>query len=284
MITTSILIVYALFLLAILLSLLYFGRYRMPQPPLGVMNLWDVALTMVIIIIIPYLHLFLPGWANTLFLSLSTAALFYFLFEPVIASRPLRWLVTLLLIAAGIAAAYLLPSGSALYTAVNNALIVLSVVAISNVWVQSGVGARDIIILAVAIAVYDYIFTGLLPVTADLFAGLSELPFAPLIAWGGGATMAAIGLGDTLMSAAFVLVLRKAWGRGAAALGFAAMALALLLLFALPESGIFVTDVFPAMLIIAPLQLLTYLLCRRRYGEERTTLAYRAAKHDPRLK
>ncbi len=278
MATLSILIVYALFLLAILLSLAYFGRYRMPQPPLGVMNLWDVALTMVIIILIPYLHLFLPGWANTLFLSLSTAALFYFLFEPVIASRPLRWLVTLLLIAAGIAAAYLLPSGSVIYTAINNALIVLSVVAISNVWVQSGVGARDIVILAIAIGLYDFFFTGLLPVTADLFADLSELPFAPLIAWGEGVSAAAIGLGDTLMSAAFVLVLRKAWGRGAAVIGFAAMAATFVILFLLPAADFFVTDVFPAMILIGPVQLFIYLFCRRRYGMERTMREYRAVK------
>lgn len=275
---TPTLIVYALYLLAILLSLIYFGRYRMPQPPLGVMNLWDVALTMVVIVLIPYLHLFLPHWANTLFLSLSTAGLFYFLFEPVIASRSLRWLVTLLLITAGIAAAYLLPDGSAIYTAVNNTLIVLSVVAISNVWVQSGAGARDIVILAVAIAVYDYLFTGLLPVTADLFADLSELPFAPLIAWGEGATATAIGLGDTLLSAAFVLVLRKAWGRGAAVFGFAAMAATFVMLFLLPAADFFVTDVFPAMILIGPVQLIVYLVCRRRYGAERTTADYRRAE------
>ena len=148
MMTTPILIVYTLFLAAILLSLLYFRRYRMPQPPLGVMNLWDVALTMVVIVFIPYLHLLLPRWANTTFLSLVTASLFYFLLEPVIASRPIRLMVTLALVAAGVAATYLLPGGSPAYTTINNGLVVLSVIAISNLWAQSGVRARDVVVLA----------------------------------------------------------------------------------------------------------------------------------------
>lgn len=248
----------------------------MPQPPLGVMNLWDVALTMIVIVLIPYLHLFLPGWANTIFLSLITASLLYFLLEPVIRSRPGRWLLTLALVGLGVAAAYLLPAGSPAYTVINDALILMSVVAISNVWAQSGVRARDLVILALAIAVYDFIFTGRLPVTADLFAQLDNLPFAPLLAWGQGAGRAAIGLGDTLMASAFVLALYKAWGQGAAALGFGAMALAFPLLFVLPLlGGVFITAAYPAMVVIAPLQLMVYLYGRRRYGPERTTAQFR---------
>ena len=271
-----ILTIYAFFLLAILLSLAYFRRFRMPQPPLGVMNLWDVALTMIVIVFIPYLHLVLPGWANTVFLSLLTASLFYFVLEPIIAARAGRWLVALALMGIGVAAAYLLPEGGIAYTAINDALILLSIVAISNLWAQSGVRARDLVILALAIAVYDFIFTGRLPVTADLFAQLDNLPFAPLLAWGLGAEQVAIGLGDTLMASAFVLVLYKAWGRNAGALGFVAMALSFPLLFSLPAlGGIFLTAVFPAMVVIAPLQLLVYLYCRRRYGRERTMREFR---------
>lgn len=279
MLTTSILIVYALFLLAILLSLAYFGRFRMPQPPLGVMNLWDVALTMIVIVIIPYLHLFIPGWANTVFLSLVTTSLLYFLFEPVIASRPLRWLVTLTLVGLGIAAAHLPPDGSIAYAVVNDALIILSVMAISNVWGQSGIKARDLVILSMAIAVYDIIFTGRLPVTADLFAQLGNLPFAPLIAWRSADQYAAIGLGDTLLASAFVLVAYKAWGRSAAAIAFAGMALSFPLLLALPLlSSVFITAAFPAMVVIGPVQMLVYWFCRRRYGRERTMAEYRAAR------
>jgi hypothetical protein len=278
MMTTPILVVYALFLAAMLVSLAYFRRYRMPQPPLGVMNLWDVALTMVVIILIPHLHLWLPPWANTVFLSLVTASLLYFLLEPVVHARALRWVITLGLVAAGVAAAYLLPGGSVAYVAINDILILLSVVAISNLWAQSGVRARDLVVLALAIAAYDFIFTGRLPVTADLFAQLDNLPFAPLLAWGQGAERAAIGLGDTLMASAFVLALYKAWGRRAAALGFAAMALSFPLLFVLPLlGGLFLTAAYPAMVVIAPVQWLVYLFCRRRYGAERTMGEYRAA-------
>jgi hypothetical protein len=278
MTATSIVIVFGLFLLAILLSLAYFRRYRMPQPPIGRMNLWDVALTMIVIVIIPYLHLLLPSWFNTVFLSLVSASLFYFLLEPVVRSRPLRWAVTLALVGIGIAAATLLPGGSPLYTAVNNVLIVLSVVAISNVWVQSGSPARDIVILAIAIAVYDFVFTGRLPVTADLFAKLDNVAFAPVIMWRDGALWPAIGLGDTLMSASFVVAMFKAFGGRAALVSFAAMALALPLLFILPQlDSIFITDAFPAMVILGPAMLLVYILWRRRYGPERTMREYELA-------
>lgn len=277
--TTALLIVYALFLLATLLSAAYFARLRMPQPPLGVMNLWDVALTMIVIVLIPYLHLLLPSWANTLFLSLVTAGLFLFLLEPVIAARGLRWLVVLGLVAAGVAAAYLLPAGGPAYTAINNVLIILSVIALSNVWVQSGVSARDLVILSLAIALYDFIFTGRLPVTADMFAQLENLPFAPMIAWRVGDVWPAIGLGDTLLSAAFVVVCYKAWGRPATAIAFAGMALSLPLLFVLPSlSSIFVTAAYPAMVIIGPVQALIYFVLRRRYGPERPMQAFLATR------
>ena len=62
-------------------------------------------------------------------------------------------------------------------------------------------------------------------------------------------------------------------------LGFVAMAVSFPLLFFLPTlSSVFVTSVFPAMVLIGPIQLVAYLFCRRRYGAERTTLAYRAAE------
>ena len=57
------------------------------------------------------------------------------------------------------------------------------------------------------------------------------------------------------------------------------MAVSFPLLFVIPTpESIFLTAVFPAMVVIAPIQLIVYLFCRRRYGAERTTLEYRAAE------
>lgn len=268
---TALAIVGTLYGLAMLLSVAYFRRFRMPQPPLGVMNLSDVALALVCIVMVPYLHVLAPGWASTLFLALVMGGLFNLGLEPMVPRRERRWLLVLLGVGLGIAAPYLRPGDDRVFTTINNGLIVLAVVAIANVWVQSGASARTLVVLALAVAVYDVIFTGRLPLTAELFARLDHRPFEPLIGWRDGPVWPAMGLGDTLMSAAFVLGLYKAWGRGAAVAGLAAMLLVLPVLLLRPFYGsLFVTAAYPAMVVIGPAQALVFVLCRRRCGPERT--------------
>jgi hypothetical protein len=275
---TALILVWSLYGLAMLLSLAYFARLRMAQPPLGVMNLSDVALAMVCIVLVPYLHLALPAWASTAFLALVMGGLFYLALEPLVRRPAPRWAITLGAVALGIASPGIQPGNPLVYTAINNALILVAVVAISNVWIQSGLRMRHLVLLSLAIAVYDLIFTGRLTVTADLFAQLDRRPFEPVLAWRLGSPWPAMGLGDTLMAATFAVGLYKAWGRNAAALGVLAMLLLLPPAFLRPLLGsVFVTDAYPTMVFIAPVQLLVFLWCRRRYGPERTLAAYRAS-------
>lgn len=279
---TALAIVVAHYALAMLLSVAYFRRYRMPQPPLGVMNLSDVALALVCIVVVPYLHVLAPSWASTGFLALVMGGLFALLLEPMIPRRRWRWLLALAGVALGIAAPSLRPGDSHVFTTVNNALIVLAVVSIANVWVQSGASARTLVVMAMAVTVYDFVFTGRLPLTADLFARLDHRPFEPLIGWRDGPVWPAMGLGDTLMASAFVLGLYKAWGRGAAAAGLSAMLLVLPVLFLRPFFGtLFVTDAYPAMVVIGPVQWAVYAACRRRHGPERTLGACRGRAARP---
>lgn len=84
--------------------------------------------------------------------------------------------------------------------------------------------ARDLAILAGAIALYDLMATGFLPLTTDMIERLSGMPFLPMAAWpAGSGQWAGIDLGDLLMAPVGPLVMRKAFGRTA---GIATMAIA----------------------------------------------------------
>ena len=47
---------------ALLLSWVYFRRYTVSRPPIGVFNLWDIAVMIGGIVLVPYLYLVLPIW------------------------------------------------------------------------------------------------------------------------------------------------------------------------------------------------------------------------------
>jgi hypothetical protein len=175
--------------------------------------------------------------------------------------------VTLLAFDSG--AAFLFGTSQNAFFAVNNTILGLMVVGITNLWAQRGMKARDAALLGVFLALYDFIATAQLPLMSDLVARLSGLPLAPLVAWSSEHTIWGIGLGDLLLATVFPLVLRKAFGRPA---GLTALVLALAAigtLLALPLQGL-----FPVMVVLGPLMGLQYLYWRRRRGQERTSWQY----------
>jgi hypothetical protein len=91
--TLAVLIVFTHTAAAMLLGWLYFRRYAIQRPPVGVFNLWDVAFMLTGIVIIPYLYLWLPLWFVAGLLGLGALSISYFMLEPVLASRPLIWLI-----------------------------------------------------------------------------------------------------------------------------------------------------------------------------------------------
>lgn len=266
-------------LLTLAFSWIYFRRYQMTRPPLGVFSLGDVAFMLGSIIVIPYLYLSIPRWIVATLLLLSASSLLYFVFEPVLRVRWAIGAVTLSLVLTDLGAAWGMGAQSLMFVIVNNLVQILSVVGITVLWAQSGMKARDLAILALALAVYDFVFTTQLPLMADLFHRLSGLPFAPLVIWPleNAGQWLGIGLGDLLLAAAFPLVMRKAFGRpaGLAALlsGFGVLAI----LLVLPMSDA-LTKIFPVMVVLGPLIGLQYLYWRRQHGAERTMRQYLLAE------
>ena len=261
---------------AVLASWLYFRRWALTRPPLGTVNLDDVAFTLACIVTLPLLYLWLPGWLVGTLLAITTLSALWFVVEP-IATVPLaRWCVAGGLVAADVLLAWGPGTTSTSFLLVNDAVMLLIVVGVSNLWAQGGLRARDLAVLAGAIALYDLVATGFLPLTTNMIERLAGMPFLPMAVWPVGAGQwAGIGLGDLLMAAVGPLVMRKAFGRaaGLAAIAIALVTIASVLLLArwdaLPET-------FPTMIVLGPLMVLHHVLWSRRSGAERTWTRYLA--------
>ena len=275
----AMIIVLAFAAAAVWFAWLYFRRFVVVRPPLGVFNLRDIAMMLGFIILVPFLDLALPLWMVGGLLLVGGLSTLYFTWEPMLHPKWARWLATVALVGIDLAAWLWLGKTSPWWHAVNNVFVVLCVVGITNLWAQSGMKARDAAILAGALALYDLVATALLPLMGDLFIRLAKLPLTPLVAWpiGSAGQWAGIGLGDLLLAAAFPLVMRKAFGRPA---GLAAMAIGLGAIAALilgPIWGLHV-EIFPVMVVLGPLMVLQYAYWRRRRGVERTTWQYLQAE------
>ena len=247
----------------------YFRRYAVSRPPIGVFNLKDITLMVLFVILVPFLYLLLPLWLAAGLLLLAALSIFYFTWEPVLHARWAIWLAVLVLLAVDVGTALLFKTNNDRFLAVNNLVLIVLIVGITNLWAQSGMKARDAAILGALLAVYDVVATTLLPMTTEMFVRLTGLPLAPMLAWGTSNGFLGIGVGDVLLATVFPLVMRKAFGRAA---GIAAMVIALLAIgtmLALP-----LKVVFPAMVVLGPLMMLQYLYWRRRRGPERTTRQY----------
>lgn len=247
----------------------YFRRYQVSCPPIGVFNGQDIAVMALLIVLAPLLYLLLPLWLAAALLLLMALSILSFAFEPLLRARWARWLVAVNLLLVDCGAAAFLGTRQNAFLAVNNAVLLVMTVGITNLWAQSGMRARDTALLGIFLAIYDFIATAQLPLMDELVARLSALPFVPLVAWSSENAMASIGLGDLLLASVFPLVMHKAFGRlaGLVALGLTLLAIGTLL--ALPLQG-----VFPLMVVLGPLMGLQYLYWRRRRGQERTTWRY----------
>jgi hypothetical protein len=273
-VTTATLLVFGLSAVTVLLGWGYFRRYQVSRPPIGVMSLGDVVVLMSGIILIPYLYLALPGWLVGAILGLSTLGILQLLLEPVLPGRWSSWLVAAALMIADVGLALRAGVTSPGYLALNDMVLILAVVGVTNLWAQSGLKARDLAILAGMLTLYDLVATSLLPLTTELIQRLAGLPFTPLLAWPvDGRDWLGIGLGDLLLATVGPLVLRKAFGTTA---GVVALVIALAAIggvMILPLTG-WLRGTFPVMVVLGPLLVAQYAYWIRRHGVERTTAAY----------
>jgi hypothetical protein len=126
------------------------------------------------------------------------------------------------------------------------------IIGVSNLWVQSGIKARDVVLFSMLLALFDFFATALSPLTFTLFARLQTAPLTPALAWMSNSAILGGGLGDFVLVTVFSLSLYKAFGRTAGVINtlFSLLVIASLLL---------VNQEWPGMIFLAPLMLVQYL-------------------------
>lgn len=261
----------------ILLGWVYFGRWQIQRPPVGVMNLGDVLIVLGGVAAIPLLYLAAPTWMVAALLAFGALGAVYVAVEPVLRWRRACWIVIASLVVGEAASLTMAGPGTTVAFAINNLALMCGVIGVSNLWAQSGLKARDTAILGGGLTAYDVIATSYLPLMSDLFDHLSGLPFAPIVGWpaaDGG--WVGIGLGDLVVATVFPLVMRKAYGRSAGLLGLLSAPLLIVGIFGFGVlTGL---AIFPVMAVLGPAIVIQYLWWARRLGRERSTIQYRRAE------
>ena len=251
---------------------IYFRRFELMRPPIGVFDRHDVVFMLVAIVVVPIAYLALPRAVVGTILCLLALNVFWFGLEPVLRYRWLIWPAAVGFVAADVVVNVTAPAGALWVVALNDLELVTLAVFVTNVLVQSGMRARDLAFLVSGLAVYDVIVTTYLGVMGDLLRRLATLPFAPLVAWREGDWLA-VGLGDLLMVVLAPLVLRKAFGRTAGLVSAVTSVGAVAGMLAAVRLGWFSRPI-PAMVVLGPLLLPQYAWWRVRLGPERRTWAY----------
>jgi len=249
------------------LGLAYFRHYRMTRPPIGVLNMTDVIIAVLTIILAHFLYVILPLWIAIGLFALAVLSALYYTLEPLLRVRSLALLASSIFVVIDIGAAWIFGTKNNGFFLVNDLVILLVIIGISNLWVQSGIKVRDVVVLSLLLAIFDLLATALSPLTFTLFARLQSAPLTPALAWMSNGTILGGGLGDFLLVTVFSLSLYKAFGRTAGIINtlFSLLVIASLLL---------INQEWPGMIFLAPLMLGQYLFWHHRYPQERTMQRY----------
>jgi len=248
----------------ICVAALYFDRFTLPLPPIGVFRGLDVVVLSVMVVLAPLGYLALPkAVVGTAFGAMILTAV-HLALAPVVGSRPAT------VITAALGAASLVTWAGSLVgaTAVSDVELALAVVGVANLWAQGGLRSRHVAAFAAVLAGYDLAATGLSDLTGRLAREVQGLPFAPMFSVSG----VSIGLGDLLMLTLFPLTATRAFGRSsglAAGVSGAAVTAALALL---TWAGL-LTSAVPLMTVLGPVIAVHGGFHRRR--PERTVLQWR---------
>lgn len=260
-------------------SVIYLRRVPMPRPPVGRFTAGDITIMSIMLIVLPAAYLRLPAVAVSavfgvvLFTAAQTAL------APLIGGR-IALGIAALAIAAEIAAKLTGQAHDMLI--VNDALIVVAVVGVVNLWAQTGMSAAQVTGLAVVLTVYDIGATWIGALTSDFLNKVATEPFLPLLAVVGGTHPGGFGLGDCLVLAVWPVVLVKAFGKRPAWIGaILGLAVAVIIEFAFKDHWVGFYAVIPTMAIVGPLIVLQYVVLRRRVGRERRTAEWRAGTGRP---
>lgn len=268
---TTVAVVTALVAVTMAGAVAYLRRVRVQRAPVGVYTLRDVVVMSVVLVVLPPLYLHLPTAAVAAVLGLVAGFVAHFTLQPLLGRAAVPLVAAVLAADLALAQLHDADGHHPAFLVVNDLLLVLLVVGVVNLYVQSGMRARQVAAFAGGLVVYDYLATVAFPVMVEFFTRVASMPFTPVLGWGSGDDALGVGLGDVLVASLWVAAVEKGFGRRAAlvaALLGAGAALGIALAF---WSGL-LDEVVPVMVVLGPLVLVQYAVLRRR--PERTTAAY----------
>lgn len=254
-------------LMMLLLGLAYFRSCRMTRPPIGVFNRSDVLIAVCIIILAHVLYVVLPLWLAVGVFVLAVLSALYYTLEPLFRVRWLALLASGIFVLADIGAARIFGMQNNGFFLVNDVVILLVIIGVSNLWAQSGIKVRDVVLFSILLAIFDVCATALSPLTFTMFARLQGAPLTPALAWMSNGGILGGGLGDFLLVTVFSLALYKAFGRIAGSIS-------ILLSMVVIASLLLIDQPWPGMIFLAPIMLGQYLFWHRRQPQERTMHQY----------
>jgi hypothetical protein len=201
------------------LALLYRARVEMPRPPIGVFQRSDIITMIIALVVMPYAYLHLPVPLVVTLFGLTMSGMIHLSLAPLLGGRPA------LLATAGLAATAVVSDLAGWHHSllvVNDLMLLLVVVGVTNMWSRTGITPGHVTGLAAALAVYDLLATGMSSTTATFVSHIVAKPFAPLLAAGTGTSPTFIGMGDCLLLAVWPLAVADAFPRKAVvtAVGF----------------------------------------------------------------
>jgi hypothetical protein len=262
----------------------YLRRVKLERPAIGIFNPRDICVLFVLLVTLPVFYLHLPRWLLLGFLTITFASALSIGLRPLL--RPATMWVT---IGALIGLNFWMGRnllgtvlGWQLFWFEGSVLVLLAAISVTNLYVQGGMRLKHVALFAVALGVYDVIFTAFWPLTNQLVQSFLGYPLDPSVGFRLGFDNAAIGIGDLLVYGLYVNAALKAYGRRAMrfALGLVVVFGAVLpslvpLLIDYVDAR---TDVLvPAQAWFGPPALLGYLWLRHRYGRERTVKEFWAS-------
>jgi hypothetical protein len=211
--------------LAIVAALTFSGRVVLPRPAIGTFNGRDVLVLFAFIGTLPVLYLAVPRVALACFLCVTFASAMHIGYRPVVPGAVL-WPGIAALLSADIVLAAV--SGTSTgswqaYWAVNSVIVMLTVAAVSNLYIQGGMRLVHVAWFALGLAVYDPVFTFVFPVTDKLADRFDGFALDPSMGFQLGPNTQNIGLGDLLVFTLFVLAAYRGYGRRAALASVAAV-------------------------------------------------------------
>ena len=266
-------------------ALTYFRRVRMERPAVGTFNGRDVVILLVVIGVLPFVYGWLPVPFVTVLLCLTFASALYIGYRPLLGPVGI-WVGIGLLIGFNIWSSNHVMgtiAGWQLWYSEQTIVVLLSAIAVCNLYVQGGMKLRDVAWLSLGLACYDVLFASYYPLTGRLLARYITHPLTPVVGMRFGEVDYAVGLGDLLVYSLFFVATYKAYGKWAATIAAGVIAVMggfatafIPFVFNLTNANLDV--LIPAQSLFGPFAFLTYLWMKRHYGRERTMAEYRASQ------